>query len=167
MSESGSNRRHAAVMVVVGEKREEIDEIIAPLIREMWMAGMHTVMSCQEEYRETAWIEFSFVDELEQFVNIVAEYDDNSHSMYARIGGHSCSHAPVKSWSYSLSPLEMGNDGEDEAGPVNFGFTASVFIPHHDIPILVERLAAYNRRLEALNNQETARSAELTSVIAK
>lgn len=76
-------------MVVLGEKRAEIDEMIAPLIREMWIAGLSTVMSCQEEYRETAWIEFSFIDELEKFVNVVAEYDVNSHSMYARIEAHS------------------------------------------------------------------------------
>ena len=165
MSESSSNRSHAPVLVEVGEQREEIDEMVAPLIREIWIAGLSTANSCQEEYRETAWIEFQFVDELEKFVNIVAEYDASGHSMYARIGGNGCSHAAAKSWSYALSPLDMGNDGEDGARSVNFGFTARAYIPHHDIPILVERLAAYNRRLEALDTQETARSAEMASAV--
>ena len=61
MSNAHSTRRHPTVLVEVGDMKEEIDEMIAPLIREICLAGMATAMSCQEEYRDTAWIEFHFV----------------------------------------------------------------------------------------------------------
>lgn len=84
MSATPESRRHATLVVKVGDQKEEIDEMIAPLIRELWIAGISTAMSCQEEYRETAWIEFHFIDELERFLNIVAEYDAGGHSLYAQ-----------------------------------------------------------------------------------
>ncbi|MFO0802851.1 MAG: hypothetical protein U0791_06975 [Gemmataceae bacterium] len=159
MSATPESRRHATLVVKVGDQKEEIDEMIAPLIRELWIAGISTAMSCQEEYRETAWIEFHFIDELERFLNIVAEYDAGGHSLYARIAGHGCSHAVVKSWSYVLTPLDIGdNIGDDaiEKRRVKFEFTANVYIPHQDIPILVERLATYNRRQQAKVASKTA-----------
>lgn len=161
MSGSAEIRRHATVVVEVGDQKEEIDEVIAPLIRELWIAGISTAMSCQEEYRETAWIEFHFVDELEKFLNIVATYDASGHSLYARIAGHSCSHAAVKSWSYVLTPLDLGDNIENEAvgnRRVKFEFSANVYIP-----ILVERLATYNRHQQAKVNLETAYAAESES----
>lgn len=41
-------RHHRAIRVCVGEMDELIDEEIAPLIRELWLAGIETHMSCQE-----------------------------------------------------------------------------------------------------------------------
>jgi hypothetical protein len=162
MSTSTATRRHAAVVVEVGDLKEEIDEMIAPLIRELWIAGINTVLSCQEEYRETAWIEFGFVSDLEEFLNIVATYEVGGHTLYSRIAGCSCSHAAVKAWAYSLTPIDFGDDA-NENRPVEFGCTAHVYIPHQDIPILVERLAAHNRRQAAKGNLEAAGAAETES----
>jgi hypothetical protein len=167
MSESSSNSRHPTVSVEVGNRKEEIDEMIAPLVRELWVAGLSTAMSCQEEFRETAWIEFFVVEDLEKFINIVAEYDVSSHSMYARISGTACTLAGVKSWSYSLSPIELGNDRGEQDHIVNFGFTANVYIPHADIPTLVERLVAYNRRSEPHDEVDVSSAAELASAMAE
>lgn len=80
-----SDRRHAAVAVQVGERREEIDEAIAPLIEALWRAGIPTLMSCQETKPGTAWIEFEDLKHLRQFLNLVAQYEEGDDSLYDRI----------------------------------------------------------------------------------
>jgi len=75
-------RKHRAVVVCVGNMKEEIDEQLAPLIRESWKAGIQTIMSCQETDPGLAWIDFESVNDLVKFLNIVALYEAGVDTLY-------------------------------------------------------------------------------------
>jgi hypothetical protein len=75
---------HRQVFVKVGDFEAEVDEELAPLIKELARAGIVTVMSCQENRPGVAWIVFLSVEDLGAFLNIVAEYDPEEASFYRR-----------------------------------------------------------------------------------
>lgn len=57
MAQDEIDTKHRQVTVRVGPWCEEIDEQIAPLIREMWIAGIETSMSCQDGWGKV-WLQF-------------------------------------------------------------------------------------------------------------
>ena len=80
--------KHKTVHVKVGLFEAEIDEEIAPLIEEIWKAGMGTTNSCQENQPDVAWIEFYSSIDAAEFLDVVAgEYSDEFDSLYNRIRG--------------------------------------------------------------------------------
>src|SRR5262245_61281766 len=64
---------HAQTRVEAGDFGAEVDEELAPLIRELWIAGIETIRSC-EEYPMTGkvLIEFATIGGAEGFLNAVA-----------------------------------------------------------------------------------------------
>jgi hypothetical protein len=111
---SAPKRRHSTVVVEVGERKEEIDELIAPLIEALWIADIATVMSCEETEPGIAWIEFEEVDDLICFLNIVSVFEAGADSLYNRISGRLVS--PKNSlpiWEYQLNLLDCAVDGDD------------------------------------------------------
>ena len=150
MTPSDSKRRHATVVVEVGAWREEVDEAIAPLIAEVWKAGIPTLMSCQETDPRVAWIEFEEVAHLQQFLNLVAVYEDGAGTMYNRIAHELVAPAPATaSWEYQLNPLDCGEDRgarPHAACACDFVFTAGVYIPHADLTAVLDRLRRHRRR---------------------
>src|SRR6266568_2282062 len=98
MKASRKIRRHRAVMVHVGKMREEIDEKLVPLIREIWKADIQTMMSCQETEPGIAWIEFDSVDDLRKWLNIVAEYEEGVDTLYNRVNYRLAATTSVPLW---------------------------------------------------------------------
>lgn len=140
-------RKHRATIVQVGETKEEIDVMLAPLIEEIWKAGIETLMSCQETEPGMAWIEFPSVEELVQFLNIVADHEAGIDTLYNRISNQLNGPLSARSWEYQLN-LDDGGLSLDRAisftGPPDFYATVGVYFPHGDLPILLDRMKANN-----------------------
>lgn len=60
-------KRHKMVVVKYNDEEAYVDEGIAPLIEELWKAGIHTVMSCDENRPGWMWIEFRSSEYAEKF----------------------------------------------------------------------------------------------------
>src|SRR5580700_6559394 len=106
-------RRHSTISVELGDHRGEIDEMIAPVIRQIWIAGIRTIMSCQEASPGVAWIEFDEFDGLVQFLNIVATFEKNADTVYDRVISHLCHPPPDGLWGFAVTPHDAGGYGED------------------------------------------------------
>ncbi len=144
MTNADPKRSHTAVLIEVGAWREEIDEAIAPLIEAIWMAGIPTMMSCQETEPGMAWIEFEELDDLQQFLNLVSAYEKGADTMYNRITQELLtSPSATPNWVYQLNPLDCGGDDENDHRS-NRGcdiiFSVGVYIPHADLPVVLDRL---------------------------
>jgi hypothetical protein len=141
--------RHVTVRVEAGPWSEEIDAAIAPLIEALWQVGVPTMMSCQETDPGLAWIEFEELGHLQQFLNIVAEYEEGADTMYNRIANDLVTPPGATStWEYQLNPLDCGGGGEDRhhGESCDFIFSVGVYFPHADMPIVLDRLR--RRRLQ-------------------
>jgi len=139
-------RTHPAVIVEVGPWREEIDEALVPLIREIWKAGIETFMSCQEMDPGIAWIEFPSVEELFRFLNMVTRYEPGVDTLYNRINHQRTGPMSAPVWEYQLNLMDIFEGQEEQVidGLVCFEGMASVYFPTTDIPVLLQRLQAFN-----------------------
>jgi len=80
--------KHRQVKVSYKRLRAPIDVKIAPLILEMWKAGIKTQGSCQRmsDMSDMVWIELLFVEEAVKFLNIAsADFDQAPDSLYNRM----------------------------------------------------------------------------------
>src|SRR5437879_5868276 len=93
-------RHHKAVRVRVGAWEEQIDDRLAPLVREIWKADISTLMSCEETEPGTAWIEFDSVADLVRFLNIVAVYEPGVDTLYNRINHLRTGTLSAACWEY-------------------------------------------------------------------
>lgn len=150
--------KHRTVNVRVGDMQAEIDEEIAPLIRELWKAGIDTSNSCQETRPGIVWIEFATAEDAARFLNVVAEYEEGAEGLYARITGRwgGCEHSSPP-WEYDALPEDLGlveafldDDEIDEwhEGEVEFRFSMSVRFPRSDFPAVLARMSRYNEARE-------------------
>jgi len=137
-------RRHKAITVHVGDMKEQIDVLLAPLIRAIWKAGIRTIMSCQETEPGISWIEFESADDLGRFLNIVAEYEEGADTLYNRISNWFAGPMSAPSWEYQLNLFDYRFGVDDYKGPTDFLVCVSVYFPHGDLPILLERLQRHN-----------------------
>lgn len=137
MNESAD--RHKTVTVEIGDCREEIDEVLAPLIAAIWQAGIKTIMCCQETDPEIAWIEFDSVGDLEGFLNIVARYEVGVDNLYNRINHELTGEMSAPAWEYQLNPLDL-NQCNSYQGATEIDFTVGVYFPISDIPVILDRL---------------------------
>jgi len=153
MMKPSESRTHPAVTVRIGPWEAEIDVAIAPLIRELWIAGIATLMSCQENDLGKVWIEFPDVGQLAKFLNIVAQFELGGETLYNRMVRVLSSQDPHAMWDYELFPADAAlvwpdeDRGETEfgyEGPSDFFFTCSVHFPPGDLPLVFERLQAHN-----------------------
>jgi hypothetical protein len=144
--ENRDSRPHPTVIVEVGPWREEIDEALAPLIRETWRAGIETMMCCQEVDPGIAWIEFESVEELYRFLNLVAHYEPGVDTLYNRIYDERVGPASAAAWQYQLNLMDIFEDQEEQTvyGLACFTATVGLCFPVTDIPVLLERLEALN-----------------------
>jgi len=163
--ESDDDRKHKAVYVRVGDQEAEIDAAIAPLIREMWEAGIETVMSCQEDGNGLVWIEFPSEEDLANFLDMVADYDPDPNALYNRIV-HDFTGAIDPEWIIEVSPVDFGaewlTDDDDNtvdishSGTTDLGFWYSVRFPPSDLPVVLKRVRRYNRSRRRQWQQESA-----------
>jgi len=147
--------KHRTVKVQVGEMQADIDEEIAPLIRELWEAGIETLNSCQDNPSGFVWVQFATTTDAAAFLDIVAQYDDEPDGLYARITGRcDCLDDSPPPWQYHAHPEDYclvegytDDDGEVEywhEGDPEFFFWMSVRFPRSDYPTVLARLVRYN-----------------------
>jgi hypothetical protein len=145
--ENKTPRPHRTVIVEVGPWREEIDVGLAPLITEMWKAGIETMMCCQEVELGIAWIEFSEIKELYRFLNLVTRYEPGSDTRYNRINWHVRGPMSTPEWTYQFNLHDMF-EGEEEQTIhelARFYATVGVYFPATDISVLLQRLRVHNQ----------------------
>jgi hypothetical protein len=155
MCHHSNDRKHRAVLVQVGPWSEEIDEAIAPLIREMWIAGIETHMSCEEDGFSKVWIAFPELENLAMFLNIVAEYEAGAETLYNRMNPQLQLEDADLAWDYelfvddtALIPSESATEKPEDceyAGPPDFFFTFSVRFPPSDLSRVLTRMQQHNR----------------------
>ena len=155
-TETTSGRHHPAVVVEFGELREEIDVKIAPLILEIWKAGIQTMMSCQETNPGFAWIEFDSPEDLLRFLNLVTEHEVGIDVLYNRVNPQLRGDQSLPSWEFLVNFLDLCEDTEEQAdfGIVDFEMTIGAYFPHADIPILLARLQSFNRLAASRENSD-------------
>jgi len=167
---------HETVYVKYGAMEADIDVEIAPLILEIWRAGLVTLNSCKENRPGWVWIQFLIAEHAATFLDIVAVYEEGIECLYNRIR-HEWDHdvgPPDGLWKYDalvqdLSVLqEEVEDGvieEASAGPSDFIFNMSIRFPKADLPIIEERLRLHNElagRMKEADQPDTVLSNEAT-----
>jgi transcriptional regulator with XRE-family HTH domain len=149
-------RPHKQVTVEVGKNKEDIDEGIAPLIREMWVAGIDTVMSCQQDGHGSVWIEFEDLEDIMAFFTIVARYEPGPDTLYNRMNPVFVDKGPLPSWDVELFIQDLGawacehDPGMNGQYEPAFYFALSLRFPPQDLPTVLKRLKAHNRRRRRL-----------------
>jgi hypothetical protein len=151
---------HKQVRVRANGQDAYVDEGIAPLIREMWRAGIRTLMSCQQGAFGLVWLYFDCPFYATKFMNIVAEYEEEPDSLYQRMLGH---HAEVaNTWEYDLLPEDFNLTEEHvkstasfverHDGDPAFEFHVSIRFPPTDLPLVLDRLV---RKRKAVTKNRT------------
>jgi hypothetical protein len=144
--------------VRVGSQEANVDEGIAPLIREMWIAGIRTSLSCQQNTLGRIWIDFPDVFELIRFLNIIARYGDG---LYWRMKAGRCDDTkPPPDWEYTVTldddalVEDIVNDCIEESyqPPADFAVAISVRFPPQDLPTVLERLVEFNEQVRRLDD---------------
>lgn len=149
--------RHKQVRVKYGKLDEHIDELIAPLILEMWRAGIKTNMSCQSTFEnKKIWVEFPDTMEVATFLTIVTSvFKPGKDSLHNRIDFYwvpdNWKAWELKCWEFEIFAVDASIDhGETWEGDVRvcpplWYFTISVRFPKSDLPIVIERLQEHNK----------------------
>jgi hypothetical protein len=147
--------QHKTVLVKWDGFEARIDKNIAPLIREIWKAGIFTFNCCEENRPGIIWIQFASVFEAEAFINIVARYEEGVDNLYNRIRQEWSRGDGIipGAWEYDVHPIDYsvdqrflkdGSIEESSTGPSEFLFTMSIRLPKEDYPTLLERMKEYN-----------------------
>jgi hypothetical protein len=147
---------HEQIRIKHGDLEADVDAGLAPLILEIWKAGITTTMSCEENRPGWAWIDFLTAEDAEHFLSSVARYDANMYSLYNRIAQawDPPTGAVEGCWEYTLTVNDMAvsqveiEDGvikESCTDPSDFLISVSIRFPRSDLPMLLRNLTAYNR----------------------
>jgi hypothetical protein len=109
----------------------EIDEMLVPIIREMWKANLDTEECCQDigVFQEFATI-FLELHVLRRLLQIISA--DNEDPLTRRMGS-----GFESEWEYTFAPFVVDRKVTFECG---------VHFPHKDIPEIARRLRVYNQR---------------------
>ena len=156
-----SKRRHKAERVRVGDQAALIDKKIVPLIKELWRAGLRTVMSCQADGYGLVWVDFDDVSNGIRFLNIVARFEPEKGSLYRRMLRHDKEDIN-EWWLYEVFESDLGLHDEKpgnewHAGKPDFLFTFTVRFPPADLAEVVTRLKEHNRQKILEHPDATAR----------
>jgi hypothetical protein len=159
---------HRQVPVQVGRWQADVDEGIAPLIEEIWRAGIETVMSCQQNTFGRIWLCFLHACEAEKFLDVVARYQDGEDELYWRINPHWDNRGPLPQWEYSVNveDLALVNVGDEDVieyaydPPPAFLFSVSVRFPPQDLPVILERLREHNAQAAGENGQPAGQNGQ-------
>ncbi len=159
----GPGTLHPQVRIAHGERAADVDKALAPLILELWRAGLDTVMSCQRHMTGRVWIQFDSADAAETFLNIVAPYDPGLNSLYDRAGSWYFGSMHEVSGPLSLLALEqlrgltpdereavwqyhatVRDLAPDDAAERCFAIYVSVLFPRSDLKTVLRRMRTHN-----------------------
>ncbi|HEV8276809.1 MAG TPA: hypothetical protein VGQ26_14095 [Streptosporangiaceae bacterium] len=135
---------HPQVHVQVGNRQAHVDQALAPLIRELWRAGIDTNMSCQQDGHGLVWIQLPPAS-AEAFLNIVAgnrpaDSDLDPDSLYNRVIGDLQPSDLCGAWRLEAAPCDFAAVGM----PADIDIAISVRFPPADLPAVLDCLQAHN-----------------------
>lgn len=103
----------------------DVDVGLAPIVLELWKAGISTLLSCQEVTDGVAWLKFASVKDATRFLTIVCD---------ASRGGNITEQPDLpkheRIWSFRVHPRR----------------SVSIRPPRRHLPDILAKLQAYNRR---------------------
>lgn len=157
--------KHKQQLVRHGDIEGEVDVKIAPLVLELWKAGLSTNRSCQDhgEARKV-WIAFDLVEHAERFLNIVADRTVSpdlwrranawGFGMFGRRSETIPSvPGPViqgpEAWEYHVDVTDGSFDNVDGIAAADepaFMFGLSVLFPKPDLQEVLANIRAFNVR---------------------
>ena len=125
--------------VVVGDRSEQVEVLLVPLVRELWRAGISTLETVAEKVPGVAWICFSDETHFRKLLEIVGDSSQasNLNSLYRHIYPPLNHDGPA--WSYQFSVSDVGKK------KCSWRFIVAIAFPHVDIKPMLERLKAYNK----------------------
>ncbi len=143
--------KHTMVEKIYKGEAVEIDAGLAPLIEEIWKAGISTYMSCQEVSEGIAWIEFDTVQDLLKFLNIATVFEPENNSIYNRAQYLNTDGIILPIWEFRLNLLDIEEltPNRQPGDIVSFHASVGAYFPHADIPALLENLEEFNSLREA------------------
>lgn len=157
-NETASERPHPTKLVAVGDQQAEIDVELAPLIEQMWRAGISTMMCCQETASGLAWIEFDSIDDLMRFLNLVIWYEPEPESLYARVNWQRTGGDQPGCWEFQFNLIDVLEDQQEQTddGFADFIPTIGVYFPKYDIQELCERIEEFTDDEKVANPEVNA-----------
>ena len=147
---------HRTMHIQHGDMEADVDEQIAPLIIEMWRAGIETWQSCQANPSGWVWLQFPTSIDAEKFLNIVAFYEPVGGLLHERMRyGYDRLDCPRPGqWQYVVVAddlaageieTEAGDIEQVQYGPPDIVVLVSLHIPVGDLPTMLERVKAHNQ----------------------
>jgi len=132
--------RHKTIRVRGNGFDAEIDEEIAPLIRELWKARFLTMMSCQDNPEGWVWIQFPYVVFAEAFMALI-EKESGIPLLWQQ-------------WKFDIYPVTrhqmLFHDFPKELIPKgpSLRFAVSIRFPMTDLPTIMETVVRHNEKNE-------------------
>lgn len=159
--------QHKTVLVKWDGFEAWVDRGIAPLIEEIWKAGIFTLLSCEENRPGIMWIEFVSAIEAEVFLNIVARYEEDIDSLYNRIrqAWTRIDGVIPGAWEYAINPFDYSVEQrilddysieESSTGPSEFIFSMGIRFPKEDYPTILQRMKEHNAQSRELQESRAA-----------
>jgi hypothetical protein len=156
-------KHHKQVSIKHGHREAEIDAAIAPLLLELWKAGIETVQSCEcHAATGKIWIEFRSAEDAERFLDVVARRQTSPESIYQRTSHWHFGMYESFSWSRNLriNPREererlawefqvrsedstLGGEEDTYEWPT-FRLHTSVLFPRDDVEAVLDRMQEHN-----------------------
>ena len=149
-------RPHPTVPLQWEAQAADIDVKIAPLVLEMWKAGIKTLGSCQGHPKGWVWLQFDSLVDLGSFLDIVARFAKGDPSLAKRMvfGYHRPDGPHKKQWWYrmvaddiSVDEIETpaGDLVEERLGPPDFWVLVAVHFPRSDLDRVSQALVDFNQ----------------------
>jgi hypothetical protein len=143
-------KKHKQVAIEYGRNKAEVDEGLADLILAMWRAGIDTDLSCQENFKNIAWIAFPTQEDI-RLLSVVI-FDADRQYFYNKIESQSRtlrSVAKDDKWYTSLDIMErckfVSEDEVEGTGDIDISF--SIRFPAADIPFITQAVQDWNKEL--------------------
>ena len=115
----------------------QVDTKLAPLIKEMWKAGLATWSSHNRNMYYYVSIELASFEDFIRFLNIVGTGDEADEGLRARLV---MDDSLAKHWIYDLHVRDFYRSSDP-----HFAVGVDVKFPRPDLPLVLKRLKKYNR----------------------
>lgn len=147
---------HPQVHIEHGDIEADVDEKIAPLILEIWKAGIYTDLSCQSNHGKI-WIAFTTTEDAKEFLDAVCpEHEEGLYSLYNRIArewrpedNEEEWEWEQKAWDYDVLVEDWNGlhpeDDSKRTEPPDFFFSISIRFPKSDYEAVLEKMVAHNK----------------------
>jgi hypothetical protein len=108
---------HKVVDLEYHGNKVKIDTKIAPLISELWKAGINTSNSCEDNVPANfVWVEFPGVG-MHNFMTILSVYGGQKSDIYNHIVGNG---SDMTDWIYSTNVHDMNEDNDSDSDTDDF-----------------------------------------------